>query len=179
MSKISINKYIEKKIDIPIFFSECSIDIKDTKDYFISRIEESINSKNNNNFKTNVKGKMTSWNFFVNDQNFHSILNKGIEQIEKFTKLRKSILKEAWGIKIEKGDETYFHNHSECEFSGILYLNNTELPIQFPQLNINIVPNTGTLLFFSSILTHGTNVNKLEQAKYAIPFNFYEVKRFG
>ena len=36
MSETSINKYIEKEINIPIFFSECSIDITDTKDYFIS-----------------------------------------------------------------------------------------------------------------------------------------------
>ena len=92
MSETSINKYIEKEINIPIFFSECSIDITDTKDYFISKIEESINGENNNNYKTNVKGKMTSWNFFVNDQNFHKILDKGVEQISNFIKLRKSFL---------------------------------------------------------------------------------------
>ena len=176
MSETSINKYIEKEINIPIFFSECSIDITDTKDYFISKIEESINSKENNNHKTNVKGKMTPWNFFANDQNFHKILDKGVEQISNFIKLRKSYLKEAWGIKIEKGNETLFHNHAECNFSGILYLNNTELPIHFPQLNISIVPKMGTFLLFSAILNHGTNVNKSEQAKYAIPFNFREVK---
>jgi hypothetical protein len=176
MSETSINKYIEKEINIPIFFSECSIDITDTKDYFISKIEESINSKENNNHKTNVKGKMTPWNFFVNDQNFHKILDKGVEQIGNFIKLRKSYLKDAWGIKIEKGNETLFHNHDECKFSGILYLNNTELPIYFPQLDINIVPKMGTFLLFSAILNHGTNVNKSEQAKYAIPFNFSEVK---
>jgi hypothetical protein len=34
----------------------------------------------------------------------------------------------------------------------------------------------GTFLLFSAILHHGTNVNKSEQAKYAIPFNFNEVK---
>jgi hypothetical protein len=62
------------------------------------------------------------------------------------------------------------------QFSGILYLNNTELPIYFPQLDINIVPKMGTFLLFSAILNHGTNVNKSEQAKYAIPFNFSEVK---
>ena len=176
MSETSINKYIEKEINIPIFFSECSIDITDTKDYFISKIEESINSKENNNHKTNVKGKMTPWNFFVNDQNFHKILDKGVGQISKFIKLKKSYLEEAWGIKIEKGNETLFHNHDECKFSGILYLNNTELPIYFPQLDINIVPKMGTFLLFSAILNHGTNVNKSEQAKYAIPFNFSEVK---
>ena len=179
MSKISINKYIEKEIDIPIFFSECSIDITDNKDYFISKIEESINSKENNNHKTNVKGKMTPWNFFVNDQNFHNILDKGTEQILKFTKLRRSYLRSAWGIKIEKGGETIFHDHSECEFSGILYLNDTELPIHFPQLNISIVPKTGTFLLFSAILIHGTSVNKSEQPKYAIPFNFNEVKNWN
>jgi len=167
-----LNKYIEKKIQVPIFFAECSIDITDIKDYFISKIEENINSKENNNYITNVKGKMTSWNLFANDQNFHKILDKGTEQIGKFIKLPRSYLANAWGIKIEKGNETIFHNHRENEFSGILYLNNTELPIHFPELNIYIVPKTGTFLFFSAILNHGTDVNKSEESKYAIAFNF-------
>lgn len=176
MSKININKYIEKNISLPIFFAECSLDVTDTKDYFISKIEEGINSEQNNNYKTNVKGKMTAWDFFVRDKNFHSILDNGIEQIDKFIKLKRSNLVEAWGIKIKKGNETIFHNHSDCMYSGILYLNDTELPIHFPQLDIEIVPKTGTFLLFSGILDHGTNANKSEQAKYAIPFNFIESK---
>ena len=50
--------------------------------YFKKRIAEGV--KNSSiNYKTNVKGKHTDWNFFNNDKKFISIMMQMIDHLEK------------------------------------------------------------------------------------------------
>ena len=57
--------------------------VKD-KNYLIAKIEEGIKSNTNNNYITNVKGKMTDWKYFVNDQIFFKYLVQGSQIIKDF-----------------------------------------------------------------------------------------------
>ena len=65
---MDIQKEIKSKIERDYFFIEANL-VLDIK-YFINKINEGINSENNLNYKTNVKGKQTSWEFFNKDPQF-------------------------------------------------------------------------------------------------------------
>jgi hypothetical protein len=174
-----LKKLILKPINIDCFLIELRLNVKDVKDTLINDIEKGVLLKDNNNNITNVKGQMTSWKYFNNNKDFHKILDVAFDEIKKNINLKKSYLIDSWGIIINKGDNTDLHNHSGSMYSGIVYLNDSEQPINFPQYNLNIVPKEGTFLFFSSFLDHGVNTHKYNNIKYAIPFNFIEKKSWA
>jgi hypothetical protein len=171
-----IKKIYQTNIEVPVFFIETKQNISEYKNTLISQIEEGIKTSNLN-YKTNLKGKMTDWLYFKENKNFFKILDQFFSEIKSnCPQLKSTVLYNAWGIKVEKGDKTIPHNHYEFCYSGILYLNSTDLPIDFYDLNISITPQEGTFLFFSPILKHGTKENLSNDPKYAIVFNFSEKK---
>lgn len=165
-----INKIIQKPIERKVFLHEITLDINEQ--YFIDQIEKKL-LEQNLNYKTNVKGKMTLWNAFVNDENFINVLDYGLKCTKEHIKYKPVFLKNAWGIKIEKNDFTQKHNHDSALYSGILYLNDVKQELEFPDLQICIKPKKGTFVTFSAWLDHYTKINKSDVAKYAIPFNLY------
>ena len=104
---------------------------------------------------------------------FQKKLFEGMDKIHKNLTLSKHFfLSDAWGIKINKGNQTKYHDHLEgSRYSGILYLNDSEQNLNFPELKIYIKPQEGHFVLFSSILIHGTEVNISDSPKYAIAFN--------
>ena len=58
-----ITKHTEKKVEIPYFFCKGLIENINSA-YFIQKIEEGIRSPDNQNYITNVKGEITSWDLF-------------------------------------------------------------------------------------------------------------------
>jgi len=174
---MSINKHIERSILFPIFLFEVNLDISNFKKQLINKINEGI-KKSNLNYVTNVKGNMTHWKYFNNDKLFHKVLTMGLSEIKKSFKFTDCFLVDSWGIKINQNDYTELHNHYTAFYSGILYLNNCEQTLDFPELNITIQPKEGSFLFFSSILNHKSDKNKSLIPKYAIPFNFNEIKNW-
>ena len=69
---MKIEKIIKSKILREYYFIKGNLPVN-TK-YFIKKIEEGINLESNKNYKTNVIGQMTSWNFFNNDKKFIKIM---------------------------------------------------------------------------------------------------------
>lgn len=167
------NKVIEKDILRRVFLYEIIIDVD--AESFITDINNFIKQKNLN-YNTNVKGGMTDWYAFNEHKKFLNILEKGCSYLGKYANFDKAALKEAWGIKIENGDYTERHNHGQASLSGILYLNDVDQNLIFPDLSITVKPRKGTFLLFSPWLDHMTDVNKTSTTKYAIPFNFQEYK---
>lgn len=142
--------------------------------YFIEMIDKGCNSETNLNNKTNVKGQMTSWNYFVNDEKFTSLLKQIFKSLQN---IKPCTLFEAWGIKMTSGNFSKPHDHTPCDYSGILYLNDADNMLCFPEINVNLIPKKNSLFFFSSLLEHSTSPveNKI---KYAIPFNMNIKKDF-
>ena len=68
---MEVIKIIDKPIEQRTFFYEFQIENEDT-DYFIKKIEDNIDSELSG--RTNVKGLMTSYKLFIND-NLLSCLN--------------------------------------------------------------------------------------------------------
>ena len=90
----------------------------------------------NLHYRTNVKGKMTAWDAFCKNEKFLQLLHRGFQDIIKFATIPKINLDSAWGLKIEKDDYTSRHNHDTATLSGILYLNDVDQELIFPDHSI-------------------------------------------
>ena len=166
-----INKIIKDKIKIDYLFIQGALDID--SNYFINEINKGIKEKENENFKTNVKGLMTSWQYFNNNNN----LLKGILPIFDYLDSLKNIipycLHSAWGIKEGFSNYTHEHDHGHEPnyFSGIIYLNDHTQTLLFPEIKLKFKPILNSFVLFSSFLKHKTIRNTSNKEKYAISFN--------
>ena len=175
---MKIIKDIQKKVEKPCFFIECEVKTPHLN-YFINGIEKGIESEHNRNYKTNVKGKMTSWYWFAKDSNFIDIVQEGIDYLDEHgPSLPPYLLKEAWGIKTGFRDKTNRHSHVAAVVSGVYYLNDNDQTLYFPELKIEVEPKKNKLVMFSAFLDHYTNLNKQKTEKYAIAFNLFEQKDY-
>ena len=63
---MEIKKEVISKIEREYFFVVGDIDVD--APYFIDKINKSVEGKDNINYKTNVIGKHTDWNYFNEDK---------------------------------------------------------------------------------------------------------------
>ena len=66
------------------------------------------------------------------------------------------------------------HDRWGARISGVLYLNNSKQNLLFPQLDIEVKPEVGKLVMFTSILKHQTKLQYNNEKKYAIAFNIFD-----
>jgi len=166
---INIIQHLEKPILIQSTFIKAKIDNFDSQ-YFINKLEDFLKENNLNNL-TNVKGQMTNWTAFLNDEYLSKIIFNFLTHIE-YNFGQNLQLTEAWGIKMQENNYTRLHNHVKCDWSAILYLNNCSTPLIFPESNIEVYPEPGLFVFFSGFMKHKTTRIKKNEVKYAIPCNF-------
>ena len=171
---MEIIKIIDKPIQQRTFLYEFQIENEDT-DYFIQKIENNIDSELSG--RTNVKGLMTSYKLFVNDDLLRKTLHSVIENVDAIKNYGTGRMRliDAWGIKLLVGQHTQPHTHRGCYLSGIWYLNDCDNPLIFPELNLNIKPKKNRILFWDPVLRHYTPVVE-DKTKYALVFNFEEAK---
>ena len=169
-----INKLIKTELKRPALFIETKLDVD--ANYFISEINRMLEIKNLD-FVTNVKGQMTDWKAFNNDENFQKTLAKAYGKLSKhlsgpFT------LQDSWGIKMQGSAQTTSHNHARFDYAGVLYLNNSNQPLVFPELDVEVIPREGVFVVFNGFIFHEAPHEQLTDPKYAIAFNFNVVQRF-
>lgn len=162
-----LEKEIRSKILQDYLFISGKIKINST--YFINKIDSFVENSNYN-FNTNVKGFMTSWDFFVGDDNFLEVLIPIMDKLDEYGLLKFEI-KEAWGLREGFAQFTREHNHLPSYLSGVLYLNDHPQKLEFTDINESIVPEEGRFVIFSSFLNHKAKRNTIERCKYAIAFN--------
>jgi hypothetical protein len=170
---VIIHKYIERKISTDYFFIEGKLSID--SDYFIKSINKAIKKDGNENYKTHVKGQMTSWQHFVENKKFNEVLGKLIKEVDENLNLPRYRLVDAWGYCLKKDEKTNFHNHTPSLWSAALYLNKHSQKLDFPQINQSVKPEKGKFVLFSSILNHGCEESKSNSVKYGISFNMGEL----
>jgi hypothetical protein len=173
-------KQIETKIKKKVFYLEGTMDIN--SDYFIQEIEKGIINSTNNHL-TNVKGFMTSWDYFLHDEKFKEVFINLINEVEYHACVNtdtknKWSLKNCWGIKQVKSNYTLEHDHLPNSISGIIYLNNSKQALIFNEINQKLIPEKGKFAVFSSILKHHTERNLEDVPKYAISFNIHKIMDF-
>jgi len=174
--EIILNKEIHTKIKQDVFYVEGFIDVN--TNYFINKIEEGINHPSNKNNKTHVKGFMTAWDYFIQDEEFLKIFLQLINKLEHNNTTKecfpeKWTLNECWGIKEVKGSSTARHSHTSSVFSGIIYLNDVNHDLIFDELDLKLTPKKGKFSIFSGNLHHYTQRNLTDIDKYALVFNAF------
>jgi len=137
-----------------------------------------LDIKNNLNYEmenyTNVKGGMTKWDHFLENDNFKGFIaylinthQNSHSDIFKYF-LEKNFVENAWGNEIKLGDSLNYHTHS-C-YHGILYL--TEgCDLILPELNIKITPQPGDYYIFPPEILHGFEKSIEEKNRYSLIFN--------
>jgi hypothetical protein len=163
-----IQKHFNRTIKKEYFFIEGKIEID--SDYFIEKIKQGFDEKEAMSYKTNIKGKMTSWKYFNNDVNFLKIANYFISIMDKDYNFPKYFLQDSWGYCVDKYEDTAFHEHRSI-FSGVLYLNDADQTLNFPEIKQSVKPEKGKFALFSPFLNHGCKVNQGDK-KWGISFNF-------
>ena len=136
---------------------------------------EGVNEKSNFSYKTNVKAKMTSYWYFINDK------PKSLKKLKLL--LNNYNITESWGNLYSKGDYTLSHNHNNLDatsdnydISGVLYLTNSKTGTYFNDLNIEIKAEKGKVILFNPNLLH--SVTRIqENERITLSFNGYKKKK--
>ena len=144
-------------------------------DSLIKNIRMGVLQKDNMDYLTNIKAKMTGYRFF-NEGN-------GKEDFKKIkTYLPKYNISDVWGNLYNKGDSALEHNHTNSEMllcngefhtSGIIYLSDSETGTVFTELGITISAEKGKVILFSPNEFHEVPVVE-EKERITIGFNAYE-----
>jgi hypothetical protein len=165
-----LNKKIKSQIEIPYFYMSGILE-NINANYFIEKMEKGFKQEENKNFSTNVKGFMTSWTFFNDDLEFLKLLWPFYDLIEKEIPKLNFRLVQSWGIRNDLGSYTKLHDHIPAAFSGVIYLNDHNQLLNFPQINETLKPSIGSFAIFNSFLKHHC-VRSLDiKPKYGISFN--------
>tara|TARA_R100001369_G_scaffold42971_1_gene69207 strand:- start:2780 stop:3325 length:546 start_codon:yes stop_codon:yes gene_type:complete len=96
--------------------------------YFEDKVRKNIGP---NDYKTNVKGQMTSWILFNKDPEFELFIkevfyplifkHKGILTGEKEDQI---LIKDSWGNILKKGESVQRHHHRDSYYSTVIYFDN-------------------------------------------------------
>jgi hypothetical protein len=169
---MEIKKHFNKKVLQEYFFIEGMIDID--CDYFIKKIKEGVKEQDSLNYRTNINGKMTSFNCFNEDKNLIEIIQKFNNYVDDNHDFQKYFLLDSWGFCVGKNEDTKFHSHSRCLWSGVIYLNDSNQTLDFPEIDIKVKPEKGKFALFSSFLEHGCKKNLTDTLKWGLSFNNQE-----
>lgn len=108
----------------------------------------------------------------------------------------------SWATKVRPNGISHFHNHKNCMYSGVLYIDDLKFcaPIEFINSNlyqdsflinqpseINIYnsnkwmvhPSKNTIIFFPSYLMHRVGLHNSDETRYSIAFNLMPNGIFG
>ena len=171
-----VEKFFERKVLKDYFFIQGTVEID--SDYLTKKINDGLGDPENQSFKTNIKDQMTPWKHFNQDEQFLKILHKFIDLMDENVKLTSYKLEDSWGFCVNQGGYTKFHNHGNAIWSGVIYLNEHNQTLDFPDINQKVKPEKGKFVLFSSFLNHGCKIHRCENPKLGISFNMTD-RGFG
>tara|TARA_E500000178_G_scaffold313529_1_gene330999 strand:+ start:419 stop:946 length:528 start_codon:yes stop_codon:yes gene_type:complete len=170
-----ISKHKESSIRQNYFFIKGNLSDINTK-YFIDKIEQGIREESALNGKTNVKGNMTSYQYFNSDPEFFNLTHLFMNYIDKNISINPYGIQDSWGLKETFGHYTQNHNHFGSLWSGVVYLSNANQPLVFTDIKEEVEAKIGNFAIFTSILNHETKNRVFKnETKYALSFNFAEL----
>jgi uncharacterized protein (TIGR02466 family) len=126
----------------------------------------------------------------------------------EFNKFKKEYLKyennfkitTSWATKTLPNQTSNYHNHKNCMFSGVLYIqtdensgainfinynNNSSFQLnrkeynQYNATDYSILPKNGLLIFFPSEMHHKILKNNSSNIRYSLAFNFFPTGHLG
>ena len=175
---MQISKIIRAKIETEYLFLKGNAPINSK--YFINKIEESISSEDNMNFKTNLNGHMTPWTYFKEDNTLTKFLLPIYDVIEQ-TRHKEQLqwkLTEAWGFRSNFAGYTSEHDHNPAFLSGAIMLTNSSQTLHFPQIGETLECKPGNFAVFSSYLLHRNYRTLEEKPRYGLSFNISQENKW-
>jgi len=157
--------------------------------YYKEKVIQTLQDKIKNNIdpymykKTNVRGSMTSFDFFSNDETFHILLNEISFLLFKFGDengfpgVNKFKIIDAWGNKLNKNEYVRNHHHIThgkvrgTHISANMFFDKKEPGTYFPKYRKEIKPKKGKIVVFLSNEMHLVDVYKQEEPRYTLAFN--------
>jgi uncharacterized protein (TIGR02466 family) len=174
----------------------------------VKNIIENCNYTNSTNYALSNKNKFSKISTDLNllDNKNLSFLKKIL--INEFNIFKNDILKyhnnnfeitTSWISKTEPGEESEWHQHNNCMYSGIFYINTSEnsgdisfethenkrfqlIPTEFNIYNsasFTFKPLNNMIILFESQLFHKIFKNNSNMTRYSIAFNVMPVGKIG
>ena len=160
-----------KQLDL--FLLESKIQDMSCINYFKKKIDAGVINSDNNK-KTNVKGKMTDWKYFNDDEVLHKFLREINHLMFKFVlPHQKLLLQSSWGNILQGEDYVEQHDHIGANISGVLYLTDIGPGLDFPDFKRTIKEETGKFILFHPNSSHGVKKTNLKEKRYTLAFNVY------
>ena len=180
-------------------------DITDQQLYEIKNYLDNIQYQKIDNSNKNTYTSASKSNFIFKDEKLFSLKERIMTEFNFF---KNNILKyenndfiftTSWIAKSEKNETSEYHNHNNCMYSGIFYVNTDEncgqlcfenfadkrfnlIPTEYNIyncLNFNFKPKNKMIIFFPSELFHKILKNNSDIIRYSIAFNMIPVGIFG
>jgi len=142
---------------------------------FINHIDNAIKSNKLFDHDAISSKYMTTYNYFS------ELDGREVFDVFKNKYLPEFSISECWGVKNEKNDEVYKHNHLNVgykknqgtyEVSGLMYLTDSEDGTHFNDLKITEKAEKGKVVLFTSNEYHSVPKIK-DNNRYVISFNGY------
>jgi uncharacterized protein (TIGR02466 family) len=180
-------------------------DIPDQQLYEIKNYLNNIQYHKIDNSNKNTYTSASKSNFIFKDEKLFSLKERIMTEFNFF---KNNILKyenndfiftTSWIAKSEKNETSEYHNHNNCMYSGIFYVNTDEncgqlcfesfadkrfnlIPTEYNIyncLNFNFKPKNKMIIFFPSELFHKILKNNSDIIRYSIAFNMIPVGNIG
>ena len=180
-------------------------DITDQQLYEIKNYLDNIQYHKIDNSNKNTYTSASKSNFIFKDEKLFSLKERIMTEFNFF---KNNILKyenndfiftTSWIAKSEKNETSEYHNHNNCMYSGIFYVNTDEncgqlcfenfadkrfnlIPTEYNIyncLNFNFKPKNKMIIFFPSELFHKILKNNSDIIRYSIAFNMIPVGNIG
>jgi uncharacterized protein (TIGR02466 family) len=180
-------------------------DITDKQLYEIKNYLDNIQYHKIDNSNKNIYTSASKSNFIFKDEKLFSLKERIMTEFNFF---KNNILKyenndfiftTSWIAKSEKNEISEYHNHNNCMYSGIFYVNTDEncgqlcfenfgdkrfnlIPTEYNIyncLNFNFKPKNKMIIFFPSELFHKILKNNSDIIRYSIAFNMIPVGDIG
>jgi hypothetical protein len=147
----------------------------ETMKYFKQQIDKKIGPMSH---KTNVKGEMTNFDAFLKDSVFLNFIEsfflpkiyqyqKLFPQNSTFAEEKKIKVIDAWGNKLEKGNQVIHHNHYPAQWSSTLYFcDSAPLVTEAGEFKTC----KGKIITISGWILHG--VEPVDKERYCLVWNW-------
>ena len=127
------------------------------------------------------------------ENNFYDVMKEVYHYNTKFK------MTTSWLVISNKQEQSQYHNHNNCMFSGVLYLQTGEntgqisftnyenkrfnlIPTKWDDVNCSefrIIPKNGRLIIFPSEVYHKILQNNSDIKRYSLAFNFIPTGEIG
>lgn len=164
-----LNKH-ETSLNVPIFTSK--LDIVDNERKLF--IEEAYKVGGKQNYKTNLKGIMSSYRVWQQTKLYNNLLSKIKKICQKAANLSLNHI-DAWVGIYKKGHYAISHSHYPSLVTFVYYLqvdDNNPTPLIFTDNNFTFTPSTNSLIIFPGYMYHFVPEHKSNIDRIVISGNF-------